>query len=64
MSKKPGRLVQTNKGSLGIVYNKDMNDTSLYNGKIPVHIIDENFNPTGEKILCKQENLTLKGYTD
>jgi len=64
MRKKPGRLVETSKGEKGVVYNSDLNDTSLYNGKIPVHVVDENFQPTGARKLCSYESLKLIGYTD
>lgn len=53
-NKNSGQLVETKNGVLGRIYNHE----DLINGKHQVHSIH------GTKILCKPENLKLKGFID
>lgn len=57
---RPGRLVETSEGKKGFIYN----DEEQINGKHRVYIVDDNFQPTKEKLLCLPESLTIKGYID
>ncbi len=55
-----GSIVLTKSGKKGFVYNDDSSTET----KIKVHIVDERFEETGEKLLCTPESLTLIGYKD
>lgn len=59
-TKNPGYLVTTKDGKKGRTYHSD----SLVNGKVQVHVIDEKFNSTGEKLLCDPATLTTNGFID
>ena len=53
-NKKAGLLVETKFGKVGRTFNSD----GLKDGKYLVYCID------GSKMLCKPENLTIKGFID
>ena len=55
-----GMVVKTKAGSLGIVYHSE----SKINGKLPVHLVDEDYNLTGGKVLVSPENTTVCGFVD
>ena len=44
----------------GITYNAD----DMINNKLLVYVVDDNFQPTGEKLLCSPEKLSLIGFVD
>lgn len=52
MRGKPGRVVQTQSGKNGIVYNHE----APINGKIRVHLLND------EKLLCAPETLKVIGF--
>jgi hypothetical protein len=58
--KRPGKLVKTEKGHKGIIYNDD----PIHNGKYQVRLIDEKFKPTGVNMLCSPDKLTTIGFID
>ena len=58
--KRPGILVQTVGGKKGIVYNDD----PKHEDKLKVVVTGEDFQPTCEKILVAETNLTVVGYAD
>ena len=61
MKKNSGALVTIKKtGKKGRTYHKD----GEVNGKIPVHLIDDNFEPTGKKVLVSVYNLEINGFID
>ena len=59
---KKALIVKTTKGKKGYVFYNDNND--LKAEKLQVKIIDNNFQETGEKLLCSPANLTAIGYKD
>lgn len=54
------KIVETKFGKKGYVYN---NDPVILN-KVKVHLINEDFSLTGEKLLCSPEGLKLIGFKD
>jgi hypothetical protein len=58
--KNAAKIVETKTGKKGYVYNSD----PVIGEKVKVHVIDENFSPTGEKLLCAPEGLKLIGFKD
>lgn len=57
-SKNAGAYVKTKDGKKGRTKNSD----GLIDGKIAVYVMDDNFNDTGEKVLCDGNTLTMIGY--
>lgn len=55
-------IVKTKTGKKGYVYYHQNQD--LAKEKLQVHIIDDNFQFTGEKLLCSPNSLTGIGYKD
>lgn len=60
MSKNSGYLVTTKTGKKGRTYH---NEKPL-NGKIKVHVINDEWELTGEKLLCSPEGLIRNGFID
>lgn len=58
--KRKGVLVKTTSDKKGIVYNSD----AIHENKYKVHVVDDKFKPTGEKLLCRFDKLKLIGYVD
>ncbi|MFC5046920.1 hypothetical protein ACFSTE_15885 [Aquimarina hainanensis] len=57
---KEGLIVKTKNGKKGYIYNND----TIYDSKAKVHIVDEQYKETGEKLLCDTKNLIVIGYKD
>lgn len=57
-----GQLVKTKTGKKGMVYYKTLGD--LEKEKVQVHVVDEDFKATGEKLLCESRSLTTIGFVD
>ena len=55
-----GQVVKTKSGKKGFVYNDD----PTANNKVKVHIVNDQYQETGEKLLCSPESLTLVGFKD
>lgn len=56
----PGLLVKTRSGKKARTFHED----EPINGKLPVYPIDDEFRLTGERLLCKPENLQSYGHID
>jgi hypothetical protein len=56
----PGFIVETKTGKRG----RTSKGQAANGNKIPVALIDDKGNPTGEKILCDPATLTIKGFWD
>lgn len=54
-----GYIVKLKSGKEGFTKHSDPE----VNGKVPVYIT-ENFKPTGEKLLCNPDSLTIIGFKD
>ena len=61
-NKKPRRIVMTKDNKVGYVYENEFIESQGID-KIPVYIT-ENLKPTGEKLLCNPNGLTLMGFLD
>lgn len=59
---KSALIVRLKSGKKGYVYFDD--NAQLKNNKLQVKIIDEEFQETGEKLLCSHANLVTVGYKD
>lgn len=61
-----GQIVLTKSGKLGIVKNS----SQPINNKIPVHLVDEKYQPVLDEkfnqvvLLCDPKTLTLKGFVN
>lgn len=60
MCKQRAKIVTTKSGKKGFVYNNDL----VIEDKVKVHVIDEKFILTGEKLLCTPSNLKVVGFKD
>lgn len=60
MDKQRAKIVETKSGKKGMVYNND----PVIGDKVKVHVINEKFLLTGEKLLCSPGNLKLIGFKD
>lgn len=56
---KPGYLVKTKTGKTGRTYHAE----KMVNGKLKVHVM-EDYNLTGEKLLCDPKKLKIIGFID
>lgn len=61
LKKRPGRLVLTSSGKKGIVYN---DDKLTNDGKVKVHLIDDNHQLLDQRLLCDPAKLKQIGFTD
>lgn len=59
--RKSGYMVMTQNGTLGRTYH---NDEIPAKGKVFVHVLNNNFKETGEKVIVSPESLTVKGFID
>lgn len=57
---KGGFVVRTKAGNTGYTYHSD----DRINGKVQVHLIDENMRKTGQTVLSSETNLTVIGFLD
>lgn len=55
-------IVKTQSDKKGYVYYKTLGQ--LQEEKVQVHVIDDKFQETGEKLLCQSNKLTPIGYKD
>ena len=55
----PAKIVKTQSGKKGYVYNKPLVD-----GKVKVYVVDEKFQLTGDKLLCLPDTIKVIGYKD
>jgi hypothetical protein len=55
--RKGGRIVETESGK-----GRTNNGSLLINGKIPVELIDDEYVPTGKKILCDPKKIRTIGF--
>lgn len=62
MKKTSSVLVQTKTGKKGRVYYQFLGD--LEKEKVQVHVLDDNFQETGEKLLCESRSLKTTGFID
>ena len=60
MSRNPGYLVETSKGTKGRTYHSK----GLINGKLPVYPETAPNKWSGPAILCDPDTVTLKGFID
>lgn len=58
--KRPGNIVLTSTGKTGRTYHDD----KPIEGKVKVYIINDEFNLTGENLLCAPDSLQLRGFID
>jgi hypothetical protein len=62
MGKNPGYLVQTTAGKKGLVAKADIPKDP--DAKVPVKIVDDAYQLTGEKLMCDPSTLKIIGNYD
>jgi len=61
MKNRKALIVKTRSGKKGFLYREDYDRNRA---GVPIFLIDENFQETGEKIYCRPETLEIIGYKD